>query len=96
MNEFLQSPSFRRLLVTMLTPALILMKDKLGIEVSQESIDALIGLAISYVLGSNLNDMVTKRAVDAGKVAADKVISLEDARAVLAAAAAAEKAVVPE
>jgi ribosomal protein L12E/L44/L45/RPP1/RPP2 len=87
--DFLNDPSKRRLLVTLITTALASLAPKLGI--TQDTVELLVGLAIAYVTGGNIKEALVRRAEAAGKAAAEGVTP-ETARKVLLDAIASEKA----
>jgi ribosomal protein L12E/L44/L45/RPP1/RPP2 len=86
--DWLNDPSKRRLLVTLLTTLLASLAPRLGI--TQDTVELLVALAIAYVTGGNIKEALVKRAEAAGKAAAEGVTP-EAARRVLLDAIAAEK-----
>jgi hypothetical protein len=68
MSEFLQSGSFRRLLVGIATSAALLLHKKLGLEVEPEALVSIALLAITYIAGGNLKEAALKKGLDAASV----------------------------
>lgn len=90
MLQLLTSPTIRRLFVTLAGSAVVVLNKKFGLNLDTTDILSIAGLVISYVTGSNLNDIVTKRAVDAGNAAA-ATVTPDNAKQTINDAIAAEK-----
>lgn len=86
--DLINDPSKRRLLVVLLTGLLAGLQTKLGL--SQDTLDMLIGLAMTYVGSGNIKDAVVKSAEAKGKSAAESVTAA-NMRSLILAAIAAEK-----
>jgi len=73
------SSTARRALVAVSTALTVILNKKLGLGLESQDTFELIALAIAYITGSNI-----KEAHVAGKEAAAKVVTIGDAKAVLA------------
>ncbi len=79
MLEFIQSGSFRRILVGAMTSAALLLHKKLGIEVEPEALVSIATLAAIYIAGGNIKEA----ALANGAAAAAKPSTTEEDAAVL-------------
>ncbi len=65
MLEFIQSGSFRRILVGAMTSAALLLHKKLGIEVEPEALVSIALLAITYIAGGNIKEAAMAKGIEA-------------------------------
>ena len=80
--DFFTSPTFRRLVVTLATAALVALNRRLGLGMEAADVAALAGLAAAYVAQSAAKSIAEAKA--AGELAASRVETKADAVAVLA------------
>ena len=79
--ELLKSPSIKRLLVLLVTSAVVALNKKLGLSLSDVDIASLAGLVGAYLLQSGIKAAAVAKAD--GEAAAAKVDTLEAAAAEL-------------
>jgi hypothetical protein len=79
MSDFIQSGSFRRILVGVMTSLALLLHKKLGIEVEPEALVSIAVLAAVYITGGNIKEA----ALTKGAEAAAKPSTIEQDAALL-------------
>lgn len=79
MSDFIQSGSFRRILVGVMTSLALLLHKKLGIEVEPEALVSIAVLAAVYITGGNIKEA----ALAKGAEAAAKPSTIEEDAALL-------------
>jgi hypothetical protein len=77
-------PSNKRLLALLSAPLFLVLKDKLGLELTPEVQELLIASVMTYILGSHTKEAIVKRAEALGSAAAATVVTPSDAAKALA------------
>lgn len=81
---FARTPTFRRLLVMVVSSLCVLLKGKLGLEIDPGTQEAFVAIIITYLLGSNLNSAYqAKVKAEADAKAAAEIGGINAAAAVL-------------
>lgn len=91
MSDFIQSGSFRRILVFLLTSLAAVLHRKFGIELTDADLDALTTAATVYIAGGNLKEIaayivgknIKEAALAKGAEAAAKPSTIEEDAALL-------------
>jgi hypothetical protein len=65
MSDFIQSGSFRRILVGVMTSLALLLHKKLGIEVEPEALVSIAVLAAVYITGGNIKEAALVKGAEA-------------------------------